>query len=434
MIEKLRSKSSGEILRLVLCAFTLAFLIAAIVTSGAGDMHKGLGRIVSKPSLLTKDYFFTDIGSVSGAFLNVGLVGAVCCAMMFLPGAAVTGGTVAAYMLTVGFSFFGINILNIWPFILGTFVYSLIKKQPFAKNINMAMFCFALAPLVSEVLFRYPLGPEEYHGITLTGVLLAVVIGVVVGMTMPALCAHAQNFHKGYDLYNAGPAAGFLCFMIFAVMYKTLGLEAPAIAATLGEGSKAVCNVFGIVCFALCMALGLLLGGGKDYMKLLTDSGHRVDFAAKYGIGATVLNFGVYGLFIMAYYNLIGATFTAPTFGVWWCMLAFCAAGATPLNVLPIMIGYWVGSLFGATAINAQAMVVGLCFASGLAPVSGKYGPVAGIVAGLMHYCLVTSVPAIHGGFNLYNGGFTSGIVAFVLVPLLEHFFKTVEEWKAGKA
>ena len=132
MFEKLKSKSSGEILRLVLCAFTAAFLITALATSGAGDMHKGLGRIVSKPSLLTKDYFFDEIGSVSGAFLNVGLVGLVCNAMMFLPGAAVAGGTVAAYMLTVGFSFFGINILNIWPFIRGTFVYSLIKKQPFA--------------------------------------------------------------------------------------------------------------------------------------------------------------------------------------------------------------------------------------------------------------------------------------------------------------
>ena len=434
MFEKLKNKGSGEILRLVLCAFTLAFLLTAIATSGAGDMHKGLGRIVSLPSLLTKDYFFNEIGSVSGAFLNVGLVGAVCCAMMFLPGAAVGGGTVAGYMLTVGFSFFGINILNIWPFILGTFVYSKLKKQPFAKNINFAMFSTALAPLVSEVLFRYPLGPEEWHGLTLTGVLLAILIGLVVGVTMPALCAHAQSFHKGYDLYNAGPAAGFLCLMIYAIMYKTLGLEAPVIAGTLGEGSKALCNSVALICFGLCTVFGLMLGGGKDYFKLLTDSGHKADFVAKYGIGATVVNFGVYGLFILAYYNVIGAAFTAPTFGVVFCMLAFCAAGATPANVFPILVGYCIGSLFGVTAINAQAIVVGACFASGLAPVSGKYGPIAGIVAGIMHYCLVTSVPAIHGGFNLYNGGFTSGLVAFVLVPVLESFFKTVEERKARKA
>lgn len=426
-IQKLRKLSAGDILKLVLCAFTAAFLIGAVLAPDRGDMLGGFWRIITKPSLLTKDYFFAEIGSVSGAFLNAALVGTVCCAMMFLPGTAIGSGTVAAYMLTIGFCFFGINLLNILPYILGTYVYSLIKKQPFAKFINFAMFSTALAPLVSEVLWRYP--NTEVHGITFLGIVLALVIGVVVGVTMPALCAHAVNFHKGFDLYNAGPAAGFLCFMIYVVMYKTLGIEAPAIAATLGEGHNVFCNVFAIVCFALCLVFGLALNGGfKGYGKLALDSGHKVDFSAKYGIGPAMINFGVYGLFILAYYNLIGAKFTGPTFGVVWCMLAFCCGGSTPVNVLPIMVGYFIGSLFGVNALNAQAIIVGLCYASGLAPVTGKYGPIAGIVAGIMHYCMVTSVPAIHGGFNLYNGGFTSGIIAFVLVPVLEHFFKAKEE------
>ena len=430
--DKLRGKESSKILRALLSAFSLAFLIGAICAPDRADMIGGFVRILTKPSLLTKDYFFSEIGSISGAFLNAGLVGVVCCAMMYLPGTSIAGGTVAAYMLTVGFSFFGINFLNIWPFILGTFIYSLIRKQPFAKSINFAMFSTALAPLVSEVLFRYP--DAEVHAVTLLGVVLALVIGIVVGLCMPALCAHAQNFHKGYDLYNAGPAAGFLCFAIFAIMYKTLGIQAPEIAATLGEGNAAFCNTFAIVCFVLCLLFGLLLNNGfKGYGKLLLDPGHKVDFAAKYGIGPCVINFGVYGLFILAYYNLIGAKFTGPTFGVVWCMLAFCASGSTVLNVLPIMVGYFIASLFGASAINAQAIVVGLCFASGLAPVTGHYGIIAGIVAGILHYCCVTSVPAIHGGFNLYNGGFTSGIVAFVLVPVLEHFFKTIEARRAAK-
>ena len=154
MLEKLRKRSSSDILKIVLSAFTLAFLIGALCAPDLGQMFPGLGRIVSKPSLLTKDYFFTDIGSVSGAFLNVGLVGLVCNLMMWLPGATASGGTVAAYMLTVGFSFFGINILNIWPFILGTYIYSLVKRQSFSKNINFAMFSTALAPLVGGVLFR----------------------------------------------------------------------------------------------------------------------------------------------------------------------------------------------------------------------------------------------------------------------------------------
>ena len=58
-------------------------------------------------------------------------------------------------------------------------------------------------------------------------------------------------------------------------------------------------------------------------------------------------------------------------------------------------------------------------------------GSRSGIIAGILHYCTVTSVPAIHGGFNLYNGGFTSGLVAFVLVPVLESFCKQIGAKKA---
>ena len=431
-IEKLRKQSSSNIIKYMLSAFTLAFLIGAICAPDRSEMFAGFWRIISKPSLLTKDYFFLEIGSISGAMLNAFLVGAVCCAMMYLPGAVAAGGTVAGYFLTIGFCFFGINLLNILPFIFGTFVYSLIKKQPFAKNINFAMFSTALAPLVSEVLWRYP--NTEVHGITLLGVVLAIVIGVVVGVAMPALCAQSAVFHKGFDLYNAGPAAGFLCMMIFAIMYKAAGFEAPAIAATLGEGNAVFCNTFAIICFVLCVVFGIVLNGGfKGYGKLVLDSGYKADFTSKYGIGATAINFGIYGLFIVAYYNIIGASFTGPTFGVVWCMLAFCAAGSTPLNVLPILIGYVLASLVGAPVLNAQAIVVGACYASGLAPVTGQYGPIAGVIAGILHYCMVTNIPAIHGGFNLYNGGFTSGLVAFVLVPVLGTFMKSKDEKAAAK-
>ena len=58
----------------------------------------------------------------------------------------------------------------------------------------------------------------------------------------------------------------------------------------------------------------------------------------------------------------------------------------------------------------------------------------AGILAGALHYCLVTSVPLLHGGFCLYNGGFTAAFVALVLVPQLEQFCKTREERRAVRS
>lgn len=432
MIDRVRKASSHQILRGLLCAFTLAFYVGALLAPDLPEIFSGFWRIISKPAVLTKDYFFIEIGSVSGCLLNFALVGTLFCAMMFLPGVNVTGVTVAAYWLSVGFCSYGVNLLNVLPFQLGVLIYSKVKKMPFGKNLNFAMFSCALGPLVSEVLWRYP--NAEVHGLTVLGVALALLIGIVTGMTMPALCAHAQSFHKGYDLYNAGPAAGFLCFTLFAIMYKALGIAAPEIAGTLGEGSPVFVNIFCAACFVLCLIAGYIINGNsfKGYGKLLMDSGHKVDFAAKYGIGPCVINFGVYGLFILAYYNLVGAKFTGPTFGAIWNMLAFAAAGSTVMNVWPIMLGYVIAAQFGATAINAQAIVVGLCFASGLAPVTGRYGILAGLVGAMMHYCLVTSVPAIHGGFTVYNGGFTAGLVCFVLIPVLEAYFKTKDDRKAA--
>ena len=88
--------------RFFLMASSAAFLIAAGLAPDRGEMVTGLARILMSPAQLTKDYF--AVGSVSGAFLNVSLVGFVCAAMACLPGAAVNGATIAAYFLTTGFS------------------------------------------------------------------------------------------------------------------------------------------------------------------------------------------------------------------------------------------------------------------------------------------------------------------------------------------
>ena len=108
------------------------------------------------------------------------------------------------------------------------------------------------------------------------------------------------------------------------------------------------------------------------------------------------------------------------------------------------MLGYivastvfgWLSPLAGGSfsgAVNAQAIVVGLCYANGLSPIADKYGWRFGFLAAVMHYVLVTSVPTLHGGFCLYNGGFTAALICVILVPSLERFAKTKEERKAAR-
>ena len=198
--------------------------------------------------------------------------------------------------------------------------------------------------------------------------------------------------------------------------------------------------------FALALVLGLLLGGSfKQYGALLKDTGVGADYGAKYAAGTAILNFAVYGLFIVLYYNLIGAKWNAATLGCVLCMVCCCFKGSHPANVWPIMVGYVAASFLTkalcaalgtdfTTAINAQAIVIGLCFANGLSPVAGNYGWLAGIVFAMLHYGLVTSVPFTHGGFLLYNGGFTAGLICTLFIPVMEVFFRTKQEKSELKA
>ena len=40
---------------------------------------------------------------------------------------------------------------------------------------------------------------------------------------------------------------------------------------------------------------------------------------------------------------------------------------------------------------------------------------------------MCTATSALHGGLVLYNGGFTSGITALILLPILEHYIPKPE-------
>ena len=443
---KSTTENSSKTILKVLLALSLAFIAAAFFAGDLGNLIPGFIKINTSPSQFTMDYFV--LGGLGSAFLNCGAVGLACCALLYFSKANCTGLTIAAWWLCVGFATFGMTLFSIWPFFLGVWVYSRIKKVTYGSVVNMAMFSAAVAPFAGELMFRYP--GQEAGAVSVIGILGAAVLGIFVGCVMPSLCAHMPNVHKGYDLYSAGPAAGFLAFFLFCVLYKSPGIAVPS-NTNLGEGERLFVTVFFILFFGACIVAGLLMDKNafQDYKKLWKCSGYKTDFTAKFGIPATLVNMGVYGLFILLYFSVVhgmtiadgelvftSAKFTGATMGAIMCMHTFSAHGAQPRTVFPILVGYAVASflpfiLFAAGVtetqgwtLTTQGILVGACFASGLAPIAGKWGFGAGVVAGAMHAILVTSVPLWHGGFCLYNGGFTAGIVAVLLVPVLECYCK----------
>ena len=146
----------------------------------------------------------------------------------------------------------------------------------------------------------------------------------------------------------------------------------------------------------------------------------------------------------LLYINLLvyfteGAGFTGPTVGVILAALTFTAMGQHPRNVWPIVVGYQL--LYGVVwifdhlngreltwTLSTQAYINGVAFATGLCPIVGRYGVRAGIMAGFMCASMCTSTSYLHGGFVLYNGGFTTGITALILIPILEHYVPVPRE------
>ncbi|MBQ8622058.1 MAG: DUF1576 domain-containing protein [Oscillospiraceae bacterium] len=442
-MKKIRDMQESSFLKLFFTFIIACFLIGAVCMPDRGAMFSGLWKILSNPGKITTNYF--ELGGYAATFLNMGLVG-LCCLLIFLvTGATVNNVSTFAFILTIGFASWGMNIINIWPTVLGVVVYCLVKKEKFSANANAMIFSTGIAPLISDLLVRYP--NAEVVGFNLPGLVVTLIVGLFIGFLVPAGLGHAPKVHKGFDLYSAAVPVCLIAFFLNATLYKTMGVELPAApgAETLQVASQATVNIFCLVVFGLCLIFGLALGGKpKEYWQMMTAPDHVSSVTANCGKAVFLMNVGIFGLFILAYYNAIGASFNGVTFGIIFCMLCTCNSGSHPGNVWPIMAGYVIGSfLFGwlsslaggafAMTINAQAIAIGLCFANGLSPVASRYGWFWGIVAGLAHYVLVTSVPNMHGGFCVYNGGFTAAVICVLMIPVLEKFCKTKAEKLAQK-
>jgi len=440
-MRKIRNLSEGSFLKLLFAFFTGAFLIAAVCMPDRDTMFTGLWKIATGTAKISTNYF--SVGGYAASFLNTGLIALFCLLLFVVFRATPNNASTLAFILTIGFGTWGINIINFWPSVLGVLLYALIKREKPANLVNAMLFSTGPAPLISELLFRYP--STEYIGFNWLGLVLALAVGIIIGLFLPAGLAHSPKVHKGYDLFSAALPIGMMTFLLNGALFKTMGLDVNALSTSgdMGVTSALITNIFCSALFGICIIAALLMGcTPKDYWILLRDKNSVSNFSSTYGNATFLMNVGVYGLFILGCYNLIDAPFNGVTVGILFCMLSCCNSGSHPGNVWPIILGYitastvfgWIAPLLGGNftlAINAQAICVGLCFASGLSPIADKYGWHYGFIASIIHYLLVTSMPNLHGGFCLYNGGLTAAITCLILAPELERLCHTKDERKA---
>ena len=437
-MNKIKNMNESSFLKLFFAVISLCLLIAAVCMPDRNTMLSGLWKILKSPAK-----FYTSEGGYAATFLNMGLVAAIMTVLFCVTGATVNNVSTLAFLLTLGFCSWGINALNMWPTMLGVAVVTLLKKQKLGANVNAMLFTTGVAPFISNLLVCYP--NAETVGFNWLGLGLALVVGLIVGVVVTAGLPHSPNVHKGMNLYSAALPVGMAAFLLNAILYKVPGVAGPISTGDGAFASAAIANIFYGALFGLFVLAALLMGAFKDYWKLLTNRNQVANVSGTCGNGVFLMNAGVFGLFILAYYNAIGATFNSVQLGLIFCMLCTCNSGSRPTNVWPIMAGYvvasfgakyyaqWMGGDF-ALPLNAAAICIGLCYANGLSPLADKYGWQYAFVGGMIHYALVTIVPGLHGGACLYNGGFTAIFVCIILVPVLEKYCKTKEERKLAKA
>ncbi len=440
----------------IIDGITFGFSMALILGCVAGAIYTGTFRtiprdffkILTSPGPLVTDYFM--IGSMPAAFLNAGLCGLMMSFMMFIMPGHSHVNTLAGFFLVIAHCFYGLNLLNMLPCFFAPFLYLRLKKLDYNQNLHVCMFATCFSPFVSELLFRYTQGDDFVAGaptLTVRGVILTLGFLMIVAFVAPAILPGAKAWHKGYNLYNGGLAYGILGFLLFNFLYTTMGVPAPkrlivanAVYDHFGRSYRAFGNIFFVLLFIACIIAGWFLNerSFKGLSVLFHDTGYQSNFASKYGMPLCLMNTGLYGLLFLLYINLAvmftdGAGFTGPTFGVILAALTFTSMGQHVSNVWPIFLGFPLLSiistafnhLIGGDAswtISTQAYLNSVAFATGLCPLVGQYGARAGLAAGALCAALCTATSSLHGGLMLYNGGFTTGVAALILIPILEHY------------
>ena len=435
-MKRLNHMHEDQFLAIFFTCFSLSFLVAAVFMPDRHDMRDGLWRILNSPTKSATNFF--DIGGYSATFLNMGLVGLICTTLYCIPGRQANNAATLVTLLTVGFGSWGIHVLNIWPTIIGVALHCIVKGEKLGSRTNAMLFTTGLAPFMSELMVRYP-NPDAV-GIHPSGVALALIVGVLVGYFLPAGLDNSPKIHKGFALYSAALPIGMTAFLLNGFLYKAMGVPVPEAVSDLSVMNPRICNIFCATLFSLSIILALLMGcSPRHYIRSILSPQHVVHFGAAFGNAAMLMNFGVFGFFILGYFNLVGAQFNGIIFGSVFCMLSTCNSGSHPLNAIPILMGYAFSEFFFQTMtpfsggevthlLSSQSLIVGICYANGLSPIAHEYGWRYGIAVAAMHFCMVTTTPQLHGGMCLYNGGFTAALVCLLVLPGMEKHFRTKHE------
>ena len=284
-----------------LWSFVAALLLGGFVMDTPQNILRGLDLIIHSEASLITDYVL--LAGPGAALVNASIVTAISILIMYFSQDTLNGMSPVIVGLMAGFSLFGKNFLNIWPILIGTWLYARLMKEPFGSYCTIGLMATALAPLVSYVWLDNGWGNPFW----------ATLIGLIIGFIMPPLAAHTFQIQNGMNLYNTGFACGLLAFILVPII-SSLG----ATPTTRFQWATEYNTVFSIFLFSLCIVL--ILGGffscklppwavWAGYRRLLQMTGRspdQSDFLRLMGPAPVLVNTGINGLIGMGFILLVG--------------------------------------------------------------------------------------------------------------------------------
>ncbi len=400
---------------LTLALFSLSLMLTAFLMGTPFEILKGLKIIISEEGTLITDYF--ALAGPGAALFNSAFVIMISIFLLYKSRSPVCGKT----MITIGFmscfSLFGKNFLNIWPIIIGSWLYAAYQKEHLYKYTPVGLLATALSPIVSFMALRHAESP--------TYLAIAILAGILIGFIMPALSDYTFRIHNGMNLYNIGFASGLLA-MLLVSLAKSMGQAPESTYYWSTEYSGALLIYMGVLLGALYIAAFVTDKNAlKSYLPLLKSRGHAPnDYLVKFEPSAVILNTALNGTIALAYVFLTGGRLNGPTMGAIFLVMSYASNGKNPRNIVPIMLGVLIGTLMNTWEITSPPVILSALFGTALAPIVDFYGPLAGLIAGFLHSSVALYAGSPLAGLNLYNNGFAAGLVATVMYPVLNQFIK----------
>lgn len=396
----------------VLWCYAAALALIGFLLDSPGRILRGLVTIVLSEDSLITDYIF--LAGPGAALVNAAIVTAISLCILYVADDIPNGTTLVVIGLMSGFSLFGKNFVNIWPILLGTWLYTRYRKEPFGAFANIGLMATALSPIVSYISLDNGWG----HPV------LGVLAGLVIGFVMPPLAAYTYRIQNGMNLYNVGFASGLMAFIFVPIMTSLGATPTTHFRWALGYNLE-----FSILLCSLCLLLvvaGLFLtpkplwAVWAGYRRLLQTSGRAAsDYLRMFGHNVVMVNAGINGLIATGFILAVGGDLNGPTVGGILTIIGFSAFGKHAFNILPIMAGVALGGVVMHWSLSDPTVQLACLFCTTLAPISGYFGWPYGVLAGFLHSSVVLYSGSPAAGMNLYNNGFSGGLIAIVLYPAI---------------